>query len=1096
MASHPTAASSFWATVRWCSHLWLLALLLLVSCTHQESTNAKGGVLDLRGVDLRAAVVDLSGPWEVVPGQILTPAEISAYRGRMDTVRFPAFWKHAIPARCATFRMRVLFDTAKARNLAMATNQEISTYALWLNGKPLLERGHPASVAPSEVMDVGWREGYVPDRNGQLDLVMQVSNFEHGRQGHLNPIQLGSHQRIRRRLGLVSIPYLAGLGVLLAFAVHYLLILWPLTRDRLYLFFGLFCAARFATGVVSNVDCPFTGLLSLDISSPVRLLVGWIGIAASIWSACEFCEALFPDPLQRRLNQLQAATVVVAILYFLIAPMTMWSSFAPVLVDLGMFQAIFLVRLVVKALLQRQPSAKTFALGYGFMVVLSVHSAFYLLGLASGPIFLVLGSVALAFAEATALSQRFIAANAANVRLLTELQVQNAELERLTRLKDDFLANTSHELRTPLHGIAGMAQVLLTDSRNRLSGTVHRGLDRMFSSAMRLSRLVDDILDASKLRNHDLKLSLRAVNLSALVPGVLSEFEFLARDKHVKLHTEIEAGLPSALADEDRIVQVLCNLVGNAIRHTKQGEVRVSLCRMGGDIEVAVRDTGAGIPQEWLDRIFEPFEQVGSVRGGTGLGLPISRHLVELHGGRLEVSSAPGKGSCFHFCLPVTEEIPEATRMLQVPVTGQAEELTQDISVIAHREGVSRILVVDDEPINQEILRGLLNPDRFEVLSASDGSHVLELIAAHSPSLVLLDVMMPFRSGYEVCEEIRRLHASWELPVIFLSARNRMEDVVRGFAAGGNDYVFKPFLAEELLARVEAQLQQRDAILARQENDALKVHLAEAKLQSRELERTRDRLLALFQNLDDSLLVAERGGSVRFANAAFARRSRWEPQQLEDMDFADLFANAKALPREATERLELRLRVPAGGDVPVYGRLLELQADGEDLLVLMLEDDEPEAGATTKQILRRLSEGEQRLRKLQQQLEGSEDESCAEPLLQSDEIRRLVALREGVDERQLLAVELMNEVLALWCARTGGNKADLAEASGIWKIHPDANGWRRTATLDKYLALETIPRFPKWKNIQKTVEFVCQDYQDDVVVPALRSKAARLKQFD
>jgi signal transduction histidine kinase/ligand-binding sensor domain-containing protein/ActR/RegA family two-component response regulator len=392
----------------------------------------------------------------------------------------------------------------------------------------------------------------------------------------------------------------------------------------------------------------------------------------------------------------------------------------------------------------------------------------------------------------------------------------NARLREVDRLKDQFLANTSHELRTPLFGIIGLAESM-RDQGMTDAAAARRQLDMIIDSGHRLHRLVGDILDFSRIDQGDLAIQCRPLQLSAIVASVLDLLRPLAQDKGLVLENEIPDGLSLVEADEPRLEQILLNLVGNAIKFTDQGTVSVAAAQEGDRVRIRVRDTGIGISEEHRWRIFEPFEQVdGSMKrsyGGAGLGLAVSRRLVELHGGEIEVESTPGEGSVLSFTLPVagaedagetvTPLVPEPASVSNpqpadvVPTTDAGQEN-------AFRGG-PRILLVDDEPINRMVIREMLQSKGCTVAEAAGGLQALDLLD-DGFDMVLLDVMMPKMSGYEVCLRLRKRFPSSELPVLFISAKDRPEDLAEGFAVGGTDYLTKPVEKEELLRRVQAHL--------------------------------------------------------------------------------------------------------------------------------------------------------------------------------------------------------------------------------------------------------------------------------------------------
>jgi len=720
---------------------------------------------------------------------------------------------------------------------------------------------------------------------------------------------------------------------------------------------------------------------------------------------------------------------------------------------------------------------------------------------------ILLGGTALAIAEAFMLTQRWLATHRTNLRLLSEVQAKNVELGRLSKLKDDFLANTSHELRTPLHGIFGLTQTILADTRIALSHEVRRNLEHVANSARRLTRLVNDILDFSKIRHKDLALDPRTLDLAVVVPTILPLFQSAVAAKGIALRCELEPDLPPVLADEDRLLQILFNLVGNSIKFTDWGEVRVGAKRVGDRVELTVSDTGIGIDRQAQERIFEPFEQAdGEYRGGTGLGLSITRKLVELHGGILAVTSEVGQGAAFHFQLPLSGDRPisDAASISVAEhrlLDSWADPSPIDDSTTANDGPFDRqVLAIDDEPVNLVILRSLLNVRGIGVVTAPDGLRALELIEEHDPAVVLLDVMMPHKDGYEVCAEIRQRHSAADLPVLFLSARSRLEDVIHGFSAGGNDYVLKPFLGQELVARVEAQMRQREVLVALRENRSLKVELADVVLERSRLELVRKRLTGLFHGLGEPILIVDDRWDIRFANQAFGRILSCDPSDLQERPLTGFLTESVGNPcAPAAGLFSLGFRTAVGESVDLRLRSSILPVDDEALWVLVAEPEAPVVSNPTlsRLLLQKLSHSEERLVQLRGRMDSLTDDLKMDlPIgeLQSTfaQLRELVSERPDEDQKLSLACEVMNDALDLWIAHTGKSKADLAEESGLWAIQVDQNGWRRTATLDKYLDINKIPRLPKWKTIQKTVEFVGRIAAGRPEALALQGKAARL----
>lgn len=375
------------------------------------------------------------------------------------------------------------------------------------------------------------------------------------------------------------------------------------------------------------------------------------------------------------------------------------------------------------------------------------------------------------------------------------------------------------------------------------------------SSGRRLSTLVNDILDFSRLKHRNIDLQIKPTAVREIVGVVIMLCQSLVGQKPLQLVNAISADLPLVDADENRLQQVLYNLVGNAIKFTEMGTIEISAKIVAGylpppslregaltsrlqsflhnsQIEIAIADTGIGIPSDKLDRIFESFEQAdGStarIYGGTGLGLAVTKQLVELHGGKITVSSVVGEGSRFSFMLPVAQQQHQPIGRSDSGTVSDRDDLAEAMipykpsnlpptrpilhkpiskSLVDSNNSNLKILIVDDEPVNLQVLVNNLSLANYAIAQANNGLEALELIEqGFKPDLVLLDVMMPHMTGYEVSQRLRERFLPSELPIVMLTAKNQASDLVAGFEAGASDYLTKPFSKDELLARIKTHI--------------------------------------------------------------------------------------------------------------------------------------------------------------------------------------------------------------------------------------------------------------------------------------------------
>ncbi|WP_445249586.1 response regulator [Microcoleus sp. OTE_8_concoct_300] len=434
-----------------------------------------------------------------------------------------------------------------------------------------------------------------------------------------------------------------------------------------------------------------------------------------------------------------------------------------------------------------------------------------------------------------------------------KLEEQNAQLQRQDKLKDEFLANTSHELRTPLNGMIGLTESLIDGATGQLPEPTISNLEIIALSGRRLSNLINDILDFSQLRHKNIELQIKPVGIREIVDIVVTLCQPLIGTKNLQLINSVTPDIPLVDADENRVQQVLYNLIGNAIKFTESGTVEISANAISlespeladkessvtsqlqslilrSKLQITVSDTGIGMAEDKLELIFKSFEQAdGSTAieyGGTGLGLAVTKKLVELHGGEIQVSSKEGIGSQFTFSLPISQNQYVEGKQLSATVRQSLVSRTNDRQLITNatfaqnfnnnsllddQQGKEnsrvKILIVDDEPVNIQVLGNNLLLENYALAQASSGREALALLeTGYKPDLILLDLMMPQMTGYEVCEKIREKFTAIEVPIVMLTAKNQVSDLVQGFNAGANDFLTKPFVKNELLARIKTHI--------------------------------------------------------------------------------------------------------------------------------------------------------------------------------------------------------------------------------------------------------------------------------------------------
>ncbi len=821
---------------------WLIALFFLIVVSfpvygyfynHIASPDAprsSGGVLDLRDWNFDTdGLVPLKGEWEFYRNQLLTPEQFAdaapAASKRPELTGLfpvPGQWNDYISetgnpeaAGFGTYRLMVELSNHKDETMfGIRTTNIRMANKVFLNGR---EAG--ASGIPSDTNETGESNNvpyveFVSVRGNQVEVIVQVSNFNYASGGIIYPIWFGHEDEIRKSRELAMFGDFLNVGGFAMFSFFFLLLFYMRRQERSLLYLALFCLA-----ILVYVLTHGEKLISIVWPG---LNYDWVMKLQNISSTCgyyfilQYVNVSVPRAVNKTVWRVCNAVTIGAIIGAVFVPTILYSQWF-MLVSLPSF-LVYSVQMytLVRGVLLRSRDAIYLLLSAISMLVYIMVTLMNVMGMLENLFFLSFELLIFVIVQVVMLARRFS-------HSFYKVEELSQRLLTLDGLKDEFMANTSHELRTPLHGIVNIAESLLEGVAGPTNPNQARQLSMIVSTGRRLNYLIHDILDFSTLRNGELVLNRQPVDLPATAQSVMEVIGHLAAKKGIRLTQEWPDQLPLLDTDEDRLRQILFNLLGNAVKFTHQGEIGMYAEVRDQMVKISVRDTGIGIAWDRLSDIFEPYSSLAApdLQGsysGTGIGLNITKKLVELNDGQIGVQSELGTGSVFYFTLP-------AASVTAIAKTSLIEERAGHIVQAAEQEAAAAIqvndtseftvLIVDDDPVNLQVLINLLSIDHYSVIPVDNGAEALEVLAGKGRiDLVITDWMMPGMSGLELSRRIRERYALSELPVLMFTARNFAGDIQTGFSAGVNDFLTKPVDSAVLRARVRTLLELRQSVQA------------------------------------------------------------------------------------------------------------------------------------------------------------------------------------------------------------------------------------------------------------------------------------------
>ncbi|MBF0225186.1 MAG: response regulator [Desulfobacterales bacterium] len=843
-------------------YFFLSVLFFIFFCSYsfaEVQPSVLDGLIDLREWDFeRNGIVKLRGTWEFYWQELLIRDKKYGKIKPDGYIKVPSSWNKVTLKNgeklgglgYGTYKLKIIFpDAIKKYGIFISlVNTNHTTYVRYPNGdiKKLAEIGKVGKN--KEESQPNWNsELTFFNCSGEVEIIIEVSNFYHAR-GRIGAApELGySDQLLKDKQKTIAIDFFV-IGCMLIIGLYNFILFMLRPKDKATLWFAFFCIA------IAILSCIRKSYHGLSYQTPFEFSMLTRFWYLSLYSApyfflC-FISSVFPSHFQSPIKRFMSLIPLSFCIFVLISPsfIYMFSMFYYQI--LGLFIVLYVaVKMAWIGFKYRDVSAFISFLGFIFILFSAVNDflfAQYIIRTVYMLHFGLLGFMlfqSIVIARNNAIARQYAEIYGAEVRKQSDaLEIQAEQLKKLDKLKDEFLANTSHELRTPLNGIIGIAESLVSGVAGSLSEKVESNLKMISSSARRLTNLVNDVLDFSKMRQKQLEFDFKAINLKEAVTLVTDISFPMAETKALYINNKIIEALPFVRSDRNRLLQILHNIIGNAIKFTEKGGITIEAEQINGFIRIKISDTGIGISKDKLNSIFKPFEQGdGSISrkyGGTGLGLSITKSLVEANSGDIWFASELGKGTDFYFTLPVaTEEdfkdeklsadlFVEKIINLPIQANYKFSEKNDSSSLIC-----LKVLVVDDELINLQVLKNFLEVQNFKVTAVLSGKDALDIFDSKEHDdlfeLILLDVMMPEISGYEVTRRIRKKYSLSEMPVVLLTAKNQISDIVEGFRSGANDYITKPFQKDELFARINTHVKIAKSI--KMANDAQSSNLAKS----------------------------------------------------------------------------------------------------------------------------------------------------------------------------------------------------------------------------------------------------------------------------
>lgn len=732
----------------------------------------------------------------------------------------------------ATFRLLVRLPAA-GELIALRIPAIASSYKLWINGRLLAENGEVAATPGGMKPNESVRTVVFQPVGATLDIIIQISNFVQRKGGIWEPIELGEERQITKisvsRTAFDSFLF----GCLLLAGLHHTGLYIFRNKNRLALYFGLFCLIAGLRSLV--VGEGLLASLAPDFPWELSRKIEYASMLAAVPVFIRFVQYTFPADVTGkwiRYFQLGAFAFGGIIVVF---PAEIYTHMLYLFQAFVLSGILYIFYVLPRAVRRSRAGAVPFLLAAIVFALSAINDMLYFNGLIRTGCYSSYGILVFIMLQTYMLARAFSGS-------FGKIEELSRKLLSADRLKDEFLTHTSQGLRVPLGTIVGIAESMLESAAGNLSAMQRSNLSVIANSGKRLAASVNDLLDFYRLRDrHTMRINKKPVDLQQMTQVVLSACRPLAYGKDMALRSGIGPDIPFVIADEAHLQQLLVHLVSFSIDQSRSSIVTVSAREQGAMVEVAVVSEGPSLPPDQLAALREAVLLERLQGGNSDVVVATAKKLIQLHGGELSIESSPGGGMAFVFTLPSSTVYTMSSEEVDENLLAIENLLAQMVRKDDSKERNPRILIVDDEPVNLQVLYGQLTPESYSISTATTGQQAVRMSREQSFDLIVLDAIMPKMSGFEVCRTIRREHSLMELPILMLYSKKQPEIVYEGFDAGVNDYMMKPIDKKELLTRVKTLL-------------TLKSAIREANRHSGELEELNLQLTELNNGLEEKIV--------------------------------------------------------------------------------------------------------------------------------------------------------------------------------------------------------------------------------------------------